>query len=142
MLHVHTSTIWASGWLLPCRQSFFRCLAHFHIADDKPRPNQILRVQGRSGQEVIIRDHLANCWEDLLLHLEFEGPESAQTMIEDISSHCRGEVEQACREVLLKWLSGSPPSKCTPVTWRTLIGVVKKLDCLTLADELEKELLP
>ena len=89
---------------------------------------------------MIIRDELASYWEDLLLLLQFESS-SAEVMIENIRRNCRDEVDQACREVLLMWISGHP-SKCTPVTWRTLIEVIKKLDCLTLANDLEQELLP
>ena len=112
----------------------------FH-ADDKPKPHHIIRVVGQSGKEVVVRDQLASQWEDLLLQLEFEPASSTQHMIRNINRNCRGEVEEACREVLLKWLSGHP-SNCQPITWRTLIAVIKKMDHSTLACELEQELLP
>lgn len=91
---------------------------------------------------MVIRDQLASSWEDLLLHLEFEPPSSAEYMIKNINRNCRGEVEEACREVLLKWLSGQPPCNSGPVTWRTLIKVIRKMDFCTLAQDLEEELLP
>ncbi len=99
-------------------------------------------MTGQSGKEVVIRDVLASHWEDLLLQLEFQPPSSEEYMIKNIERNCRGEVEEACREVLLKWLSGDPRSNCTPVTWRTLIEVIKRLDHQNLAEELEQELLP
>ena len=110
-------------------------------ADDKPKPHQIIRVVGQSGKELVIRDQLASQWEDLLLHLEFQPPSLPAAMIRNIERNSRGEVGEACREVLLKWLSGHP-SSCQPVTWRTLIAVIRKLDQCSLAEELEKELLP
>jgi hypothetical protein len=110
-------------------------------ADDKPSPHQIIRVVGRSGKELIVKDQLASQWEDLLLHLEFQPQSSTEAMLRNIARNCRGEVEEACREVLLKWLSGHP-SNCQPVTWRTLIAVIKKLDHCVLAEDLEQELLP
>ena len=97
---------------------------------------------GQSGKEVVIRDVLASRWEDLLLQLDFQLPSSEEYLIKNIERNCRGDVEEACREVLLKWLSGDPPSNCTPVTWRTLIEVIKKLDHQSLAAELEQELMP
>ena len=113
----------------------------FVSVDDKPKPHQIIRIKGRSGKEVVIRDQLASHWEDLLIQLSFEPASSASSMIKNINRNCRGEVEEACREVLLKWLSGDPSSSL-PVTWRSLIEVIKTLDHCTLAVELEEELLP
>ena len=63
-------------------------------------------------------------------------------MIRNIERNCRGNVEEACREVLLKWLSDDQPTNCTPVTWRTLIYVIKKMEYSELAEDLERELLP
>ena len=122
-----------------CQMKFTLVTKH---TDDKPKPHQLIRVTGRSGEEVVVRDQLASHWEDLLLLLQFQPPSSAQDMIQHIGESCRGDVQEACREVLLKWLSGDPPSHCKPVTWRTLIGVIRKLDNRSLAGDLEKELLP
>jgi len=60
-------------------------------------------------------------------------------MIEIIRENCRYQVEDCCREVLVKWLSGSQCSS-GPVTWRTLIAVMRKISFDTLADQLEQEL--
>ena len=94
---------------------------------------------GQSGKEIYIRDQLACNWEDLLLLLEFEPASSAQNLMKTIERNSRGEVSDACREVLLKWISGQP-SNCQPVTWRTLISVIEKLDNAVLARDLEEEL--
>lgn len=111
---------------------------HTHV-DDKPKPHEIVYVKGKSGKEIVIRDQLASRWEDLCLMLEFEPSSLASAMIDNISKNCRYQVEECCREVLLKWLSGHP---CTsgPVTWRTLIRVIRTIDYDVLASELQQEL--
>ena len=112
-----------------------------YFLDDKPKPDQIICVTGKSGKEIIIRDQLAGRWEDLCLSLQFEPSSSVASMIKSIERNCRYVVEDCCREVLLKWLSGQPHSS-KPVTWRTLIEVMKTLDYCLLAEELTQELLP
>lgn len=91
-------------------------------------------VKGQSGKEVVIRDQLASCWEDLLLKLEFE-----PYMIKNIRRNTES-VEDACKEVLSKWVSEHPSTR-RPVTWRTLIQVIECLDPV-LASDLKQELLP
>lgn len=70
--------------------------------------------------------------------LDFETT-SPHVMIENIRRNSRHEVQEACREVLLKWLSGQPCSS-GPVTWRTLIDIMRKIEYCSLADKLEQEL--
>ena len=98
-------------------------------------------MMGISGEEIVIRDQLASHWEDLCLVLEFQPPSLSSSMIENISRNCQYQVEECCREVLLKWLSGATCSS-GPVTWRTLIKVIRKISFEDLADQLEHELKP
>ena len=107
--------------------------------DDRPKPSEIIRVVGLSGEEIVIRDQLASHWEDLCVMLEFQPPSECGSMMEAIRRNCHYQVEDCCREVLLKWLSGSQCSSGS-VTWRTLITVMRKISFDTLADQLEQEL--
>ncbi len=93
---------------------------------------------GQSGEEIVIRDQLASRWEDL--YLELLQPSSlSSSIIDNISRNCRYQVEECCREVLLKWLAGNSSSG-EPVTWRSFIGAIRKLSFDSLADELQTEL--
>ena len=103
-----------------------------------PKPNQLIRLVGRNGEQISIRDHLAGNWEDLFLCLNFEPAEENQSMIAVIKRNNAGKVEDACREVLLKWLAGGGRK---PVTWATFIDVLIDMSESNLADKIKKALI-
>ena len=92
---------------------------------------------GKSGKEIPIRDTIAFHWEDLYTHLNCS-PEEAASKIEAIRENSRHEDGEACREVLLLWLSGATSRK--PVTWATFINLLRDMKQVELADELTIEL--
>ena len=104
-------------------------------ADSTPKSHQLLRLVGRNGEEVRIRDHLAPNWEDLFLCLGFEPAEENHNMISTIRRNNVGKVEDACRDVLLKWIAGSGRK---PVTWATFIDVLIDMGESTLADKIRQ----
>ena len=82
----------------------------------------------------MIRDHLAPKWEDLFLCLSFEPAEENHSMIEIIRRNNTGNVKDACRDVLLKWLAGSGRK---PVTWATFIDVLQDMEESALGDKIK-----
>ena len=110
------------------------------ITGDPPKPKQLIKLVGRSGKEIFIRDQIANDWEELFLCLNFEPADAASSTIETIQNNARHQVEEACREVLLMWLSGASGRK--PVAWATLIEVLNDLKHDSLAEEIKSELFP
>ena len=93
----------------------------------------------RDGERsVSIRDYLAGNWEDLFLCLNFEPAEGNHSMIAIIKRNSFGKVEDACRDVLLKWLAGGGRK---PVTWTTFIEVLRDMGKSSLADKIKETLL-
>ncbi|MCG8622948.1 MAG: death domain-containing protein, partial [Proteobacteria bacterium] len=107
---------------------------HTHTIDETPKPNQLIRLVGKNGEQISIRDHLAGNWEDLFLCLNFEPAEENQSMIAVIKRNNAGRVEDACRDVLLKWLAGDGRK---PITWTTFVEVLKDMGESSLANKIE-----
>ena len=108
--------------------------SHTHTIDETPKPNQLIRLVGKNGEQISIRDHLAGNWEDLFLCLNFEPPEENQSMIAVIKRNNGGRVEDACRDVLLKWLAGGGRK---PITWTTFVEVLRDMGESSLANKIE-----
>ena len=106
---------------------------------DRPKPGQIIKLVGKSGKEIYIRDSLAGYWEDLLMMFNFEPVSSTDALIRRIRKDTGYLGEEACREVLIKWLSGDGKQ---PTTWETLINVIDDLGQGELASEIRSEILP
>ena len=115
-----------------------RISINYLTADSTPKSHQLLRLVGRSGEEVRIRDHLAPIWEDLFLCLGFEPAEENHNMISTIRRNNVGKVEDACRDVLLKWLAGNGRK---PVTWATFIDILIDMGESTVADKIRQILI-
>ncbi len=78
-------------------------------------------------------------WEDLYLILHPTMPKDEKdAKITEIRKSSRRQDDEACREVLLVWLSGA--TNRNPVTWATLIGLLRDIEQEKLANELEAEL--
>ena len=58
-------------------------------------------------------------------------------MISVIKRNNAGKVEDACRDVLLKWLAGGGRK---PVTWATFIEVLRDMGESSLADKTKEAL--
>ena len=94
---------------------------------------------GKSGKEIRIRDTITFDWDDLYMKLNcVSSPEETETKLKEIRKNSRDEAQDACREVLLLWLSGE--TSRTPVTWATLITLLREIKQEELADELTAEL--
>lgn len=105
------------------------------IVDSTPQSHQLLRLVGRNGEEIKIRDRLSPNWEDLFLCLGFEPAEENHSTITAIRRNNVGKVEDACRDVLLKWLAGNGRK---PVTWATFIDALIDMGESTLADKIRE----
>ena len=66
--------------------------------------------------------------------MNFEPAEENQSMMAVIKRNNAGKVEDACRDVLLKWLAGGG---CKPVTWATFIEVLRDMGEPNLADKIK-----
>ena len=97
----------------------------------------MIRLVSKNGEQILICDHLAGNWEDLFLCLNFEPAEENQSMISVIKRNNAGKVEDACRDVLLKWLAGGGRK---PVTWATFIEVLRDMGESSLADKTKEAL--
>lgn len=94
---------------------------------------------GKSGKEIVIRDRIMFDWEELYTQLNC-GPSAEETAdrIEEIRRNSHHQDDEACREVLLIWLSGTGNRK--PVSWATFICLLRDIKQNELANELEEEL--
>ncbi len=78
-------------------------------------------------------------WEDLYLQLNPTAPaEETDAKVNEIRTSSRRQDEEACREVLLMWLSGA--TSRMPITWATMIELLRDIKQEELAKELETEL--
>lgn len=102
-----------------------------------PKPNQLIQLVAQNGESISIRDHLAPHWEDLFLCMGFEPAEENDRMIEVVRRNNAGNVKDACRDVLLKWLAGNGRK---PVTWTTFIDVLQDMQESTLAAKIKAAL--
>ena len=102
-----------------------------------PKPNQLIQLVAQNGESISIRDHLAPNWEDLFLFLGFEPAEENDSMIAVIRRNNAGNVKDACREVLLKWLAGNGRK---PATWTTFINTLQDMQESNLAAKIKAAL--
>lgn len=110
----------------------------FSRKGDTPKPKQLIRLVGKSGKEILIRDTIANDWEELFMCMNFELADTVANTMETIQTNARHQVEDACREVLFMWLSGT--SGRQPVTWATFLEVLKLVNHESLAEDIRSEL--
>ena len=60
-------------------------------------------------------------------------------MVDGLEEKCHHDPEKIVRAVYKKWISGTGRK---PVTWQTLVGVLRDIELNTLADEIETALHP
>ena len=90
--------------------------------------SQIDVIEG-NGKIVKIIEHVAPRWRAVATRLHFEG-HIIQRITKDHSSSCT----DACRTVFIEWLDGRGRK---PVTWETLIKVLKEAGFSEAASDLE-----
>ena len=79
----------------------------------------------------VIRD-AAYKWRELAMSLNFDGPR-----IESIDMGALCKPEEACRQILVKWLDGDDDLR-GPVTWSTLIQCMIDAGLVGMADRLKE----
>ena len=95
---------------------------------NQPTLNQIDRVEGINGAIKII-ERVAARWKQVATRLHFEGHD-IQRIDTDNSKSCI----DACRTVFIEWLKGKGRM---PITWETLINVLKEAGFSEIASDLE-----
>ena len=94
---------------------------------------QLQRLEGKGGKVVRVIERVAGNWEKLAYALEF-----SSDVVKTIRRDCHYECEQACQEVLHRWISGAARQ---PVSWWTLVESLRREnDFGKLADDLEEAL--
>lgn len=82
---------------------------------DKPKLSELQLLKGRGGSRVRIIEGVAYKWKGLAMSVDFDGPR-----IESIDQGALRMSEEACRQMLVKWLDGNNDLRGA-VTWDTLI---------------------
>ena len=97
---------------------------------DQPSLSKIQKFVGRSGKTYRILAKVSAKWTRLAIALELEED------IDSVRMNTHHQVEEACLEILKRWLSGSGRK---PVTWSTFIECLDDIELGILADDLRSE---
>ena len=101
----------------------------FFSAADRPELHELESLKVSSEQLRIIQE-VAIKWEKLALHLKFP-----DRVIEIIKKDHRHSSEDACREMLRRWLAGESGQE---VTWGQLIEALKDMQRSILAEAVQQ----
>ena len=71
-------------------------------------------------------------WKELAMSLDFDGPR-----IESIDMGAPCKPEEACRQMLVKWLDGDDNLR-GPVTWDTIVQSMIDAGLVDMADKLKE----
>ena len=86
-------------------------------SDAKPTIQELqLLKQNERGSELRIIESMASKWQTIAIFLGFDG-----SRIETIDMEAMKKPEDACRQMLKKWLDGDKSLK--PVTWKAYSNV-------------------
>ena len=99
------------------------------LTGDLPTLMELIRFRGRERRINVpqqIGTNLMNFW---VLLMEDENGARIQSIIHE----CRDNPEQIATKVLLEWIAGRGK---LPVSWDTLIEVLRDIDLGTLADDI------
>ena len=94
---------------------------------------ELLALQGKDKTIDIVKE-IGVQWRVVGIHLLND--ESGAT-IEAIDEQFRGNVQAINLEILKRWLRGEGLRDCT---WRVLLGVLRKANCVELAESVEEAL--
>lgn len=100
------------------------------LIDGRPDLHKLAFLES-SNHTVKVIESTAPIWKKLALALEFP-----QHKIDIIQTDNNNRCEDACRDMLEKWLNGIRET-LQPVTWRTLIDALQKCDQCELAKSLD-----
>ena len=98
--------------------------------NEKPKEHEIDRIH-YNGKTIQIISSSAARWERIALRLYFRG-----NTIAAIRRDTHFQVEDACRTVFNMWLGGKEGWR-EPITWATVVDVLKEVDLGVLSDELK-----
>ena len=94
-----------------------------------PELHQLSMMESSKGKVKVI-ESTAPIWKKLALALKFP-----QSIIDIIQANNDNKCENACREMLGRWLNGTMGTR-QPVVWQTLIDVLEECDKCELARSL------
>ena len=96
---------------------------------ERPTFAQLVHMDLHSGRALRILDNIASHWEEIGICLQID-----EATLRMITAETRGDVMDCCGEMMRQWLQGSGRQ---PVTWATLIEVLREADFNVLAHDLE-----
>ena len=105
------------------------CFLCTSIADE-PSLSKIQKFVGRSGKTYRILAKVSPKWNRFAIALGLEED------IDSVRMNTHHQVENACLEILRRWLDGGGRK---PVTWSTFIECLDDIQLGTLAEELTSE---
>ena len=92
-------------------------------------PDQLYRLQGRSGHTVSVIQTAAPRWRRLAYSLHLPG-----AVVDSIELSSQFQAETACERALRHWMTTATRQ---PVVWGTLLQALRDADLNTLATDLE-----
>ena len=90
------------------------------IAGDRPTLHELQLLEGVGGRKVRVIERVAPKWMSLAIALRFNKPR-----IETIEKDYRGNMEEACLKMFMRWLDGEH-DLVQPCTWDTLIKCLRR----------------
>ena len=99
----------------------------------KPKEHELDRIDYNGKTIQVIASSKAK-WERIATRLYFDG-----NTIEGIRRDTHYQVEQACTSVFSVWLGGREGLR-EPITWATVVAVLKEADLGVLSDDLNSVL--
>ena len=98
-------------------------------ADNMPHLHQLQVLRSSSGEVVRVRERVGAHWRDVATQLGFS------TGLIGIINENNGP-QQAFDDMMTRWLNGMEGTR-QPITWRTLVTVLRDMDHGVLASDLE-----
>ena len=102
--------------------------------DEKPTLRELLHFSTVTGVTINITEKVGADYADLGIFLLEDDDE---TIVDQIVSNCRGQSSDIIREILKRWVRGQGRQ---PVTWKTLIEVLKIIKLTELASSIQTAL--
>ena len=130
--------IWCRVYVLSLRKQGYSllmfntpCMYHTTGIDDKPKIRLFLDFPTKRGP-IRIPDRIGNKYSDYGIFLLADDTGSR---VDAIKSKHQLDYNSIIEEITREWLEGSGVK---PVTWRTLVQVLKQIRLVTLAQEIEE----
>ena len=123
--------------MLECRNTSPQCLhlaSSFSLPDDAPTLRELISFP-MTGCRVNVVEKIASYSDFGVMLLE----DDDGSKMNNIEKEKRGNVSDIVRHIFMLWLQGKGRQ---PVTWATLIAVLRDIDLNALAQNVEDNLLP